>query len=117
MATAKPKKKNSLLWVIEPLEEHPSFILKPMFGCLAAYYKGKLVVVLADKEEPWNGVMVCTYRERHEELKGKMSSLQPHPVLGKWLYLSQDNEDFEELASQVIELVINGEPGIGVCVA
>ena len=67
-----------------------------MFGGQAVYLFGRLVLVLASNEEPWNGLLVCTSREFHSTLTEDYPTLQPHPVLGKWLYLSQVHDDFVE---------------------
>ena len=49
------KKEQPLHWVIEPLMDEPSFLEKSMFGCLACYLHGRLALLLASGEEPWNG--------------------------------------------------------------
>ena len=81
-----------LRWIFEPIETDPSFFQKPKFGCQAAYLFGRLVLVLAAKEEPWNGVLACTSREFHSALIDEYPSLLPHPVLSEWLYLPQTSE-------------------------
>lgn len=108
------KARNRLLWVFDPLLDAPSFVHKKMFGCEAAYYKGKLVLVLADGVEPWNGIMVCTAREWQSELRKKFPLLKPHKILGKWLYLSQKHENFEEVAAALVQEVRMDNPLIGV---
>lgn len=85
-----------------------------MFGCQAVYLFGRLVLVLAAKEEPWNGLLVCTSREYHAALIGKYPSLQPHPVLSKWLYLAQSCDEFEETAQRLVEHAIKNDARIGV---
>jgi hypothetical protein len=40
--------------------------------------------------------------------------LAPHPVLGKWLYLSQTHEEFEALAGAVVEVVGRRDSRVGV---
>lgn len=110
----KIKKIHPLQWVFESLEDHPSFHQKKMFGCEAAYYRGRLTLVLASGEEPWNGLLVCTSREHHAELLGKFPALRSHPVLGKWLYLSQSDAEFEATALSIVERVRAGDPRIGV---
>src|ERR1017187_2595150 len=90
-------------WLLESVEAEPSFFQKPMFGCQAVYLFGRLVLVLAaDKEKPWNGLLVCTSHEFHFVLIGEHPSLRPHPVLGKWLYLAQAHDSFEETAQQLV---------------
>jgi len=102
-------------WLLESVEAEPSFVQKPMFGCQAVYLFGRLVLVLAaDKEEPWNGLLVCTSREFHSSLIGEYSGLQPHPVLGKWLYLAQAHDCFEETAQQLVQQIVKNDPRIGV---
>ena len=96
------------------MEAEPSFFQKPMFGCQAAYLNGRLVLVLAAKEEPWNGLLVCTSREFHSALIADYSALQPHPVLPKWLYLSQACDAFEETAESLAYQAVKNDPRIGV---
>jgi hypothetical protein len=40
--------------------------------------------------------------------------LQPHPVLGKWLYSAQAHECFEEVAQQLVQQIMKDDPRIGV---
>jgi hypothetical protein len=112
----KPKAKlpHPLQWIFEPLEAEPSFFQKAMFGCQAAYLFGKLVLVLAAGPEPWNGLLVCTSREFHSQLLGEYSSLQPHKVLPKWLYVSQTSDAFEETAQRLAQQTLKNDPRIGV---
>jgi hypothetical protein len=107
-------RQHPLQWILEPIETEPSFFRKPMFGCQAAYLFGKLVLVLAAKEEPWNGLLVCTSREFHSALIEEYPGLQPHPVLSKWLYLAQDSDGFEETARKLALQALKNDPRIGV---
>jgi hypothetical protein len=111
---SKVRRQRPLQGVLEPVEAEPSFFQRPMFGCQAVYLFGRLVLVLAAEEEPWNGLLVCTSREYHSTLIGECPSLQPHPVLGKWLYLKQRDDTFEETAQQLILQVLKNDPRIGV---
>src|SRR6476660_9031274 len=90
----KIKKVNALEWILEPLESQHHFIQKKMFGCLAAYLDDRLVLVLADSEDPWNGILVPTDRDWHSHLQKEFPELTPHSVLGKWLYLPQTAFEF-----------------------
>jgi hypothetical protein len=54
-STRKKKKDHPLLWIVEPLMEEPSYLQRPMFGCLAVYLHSRLSLVLASGEEPWKG--------------------------------------------------------------
>jgi hypothetical protein len=103
-----------LQWIFEPIETEPSFFQKQMFGCQAAYVFGKLVLVLAAKKEPWNGLMVCTSREFHATLIDEYPALQPHPVLSKWLYLPQATEGFGETALELALQCLKNDMRIGV---
>ena len=103
----------SFLWV-KPVEAEPSFVQKKMFGCQAVYLFGKLVLVLAAKEEPWNGLLVCTSREFHPLLIVEYPCLQPHPILRKWLYLTQNYDGFEEAAQKLVLQAMKNDPRIGV---
>jgi hypothetical protein len=85
-----------------------------MFGCDAAYIDGLLCLVAADRGEPWNGLLVCTSQDRHAALIARLPDLLPHPVLGKWLYISQDNPAFETVAQQLTTLVLARDPRVGV---
>jgi len=101
-------------WLLEPLVEDPGFITKPMFGCLAGYLRGQLVLVLAAKDEPWSGVLWPVERSEHLSIQEEYPSLVPHPVLPKWLYLSEQDEDFEELATAIVEQIRCGDARLGV---
>ncbi|GEM_PF-6587421 len=98
---ARPVRQNSLLWIIEPLERDANFTHRKMFGCDAAYLDGSLYLVVADRDEPWNGVMVCTSHDRQAALMQDVPGLVPHPQLSKWLYLPQTDEGFEARAAQL----------------
>ena len=113
-------------WVYEPLEGHISFFVKPMFGGLAVYYNDLMVLVLmeskGDREwkgqkfdfDLWDGLMLCTSREQHPSLVEDFPELRPHPVLGKWLFLSADLDEFEEVAVQLAERIKDKDPRMGI---
>ena len=110
----KTKKEHALQWVFETLVDRTDFIQKRMFGCLAGYLGDRIVLVLADKESPWNGVLVPTERSYHEAICGQFPTLVPHPVLGKWLYLDQGQEDFEKTVEGILRLIQQTDTRIGV---
>ena len=103
-----------LQWIAEPLEGHPSFVQKKMFGCEALCLHDRQMLILAAKDEPWNGLLVCTFREHHGSLMKEFPSLRPHSVLGKWLYISQADLDFEEAAQALGVLALKADLRIGV---
>ncbi len=110
----KVKKINSLQWLFEPLEHRSDFLQKKMFGFEAAYLNDKIVLVLADSEDPWNGILIPTERQFHSMIQEEFTTLAPHPVLGKWLYLPQHALDFEETATKVVKSIQSEDPRFGV---
>ncbi|MBA4372742.1 MAG: hypothetical protein C0402_07735 [Thermodesulfovibrio sp.] len=113
-AAQKKPKHQTLRWILEPLLDQPDYLERPMFGCLAAYLHGRLVLVLASGEEPWNGILIPTEREFHPAIQGEFSAAAEHPVLKKWLYLSESLEDFESVAADIVEAVLRNDPRFGV---
>jgi hypothetical protein len=110
----KIKPKNPLLWIFEPLEDDPRFVLRKLFSFDAAYLDGRLYLAVAGGKEPWNGMMVCTSREHHESLRGQFPQLKAHKVLGKWLYLSQTHPEFESVAVELAALARKRDARLGV---
>ena len=102
-------------WVVESLLEEPSYIEKPMFGCKGCYLHGRLVLVLAARgKDPWNDLLVPTERKYHQSMRRDHKNLAIHPVLKKWPYLSESNEDFEESARALVEAILANDPRTGV---
>ncbi|WP_074169490.1 hypothetical protein [Caballeronia hypogeia] len=108
------KVRNSLPWILETLEGDETYMRKQMFGCDAAYVGGLLCLVVADRDEPWNGLLVCTSQERHAALVKEFPTLQPHQVLGKWLCAKQSEPAFEDVARRITSFVLSRDPRIGV---
>lgn len=106
--------RNSLAWIFEPFERDAAYLPRRMFGCDAAYLDGMLCLVTGDRDEPWNGLLVCTSKEHHAALIGEMPALRVHPVLGKWLYISQADPAFEDAVEQIVARVLARDPRIGV---
>jgi hypothetical protein len=110
----KPKAKNPLLWIFEPLEDDPRYFQRKLFGFDAAHFDRKLYLAVAVGEEPWNGLLVCTAREHHASLLNQFPQLVSHKVLGKWLYISQAHAKFESSAVELAELARKRDPRLGV---
>ena len=110
----KIKKQHPLLWVVEPLMEEPSYLEKPMFGCLAIYLHGRLMLVLTSGEEPWNGLLIPTEHQFHDAIVKEFQDVIQHSVLKKWLYLPKATEDFETVASDIVEAVRMNDQRFGV---
>ena len=111
MRTFKP---HPLRWVVEPLEDEPSYLEKAMFGARGCYLHGRLVLVLAARKEPWKGLLVPTEKRHHKSLEDELPDLEVHTILGKWLYLPEEAEGFEETASRLVDLITEQDPRIGV---
>jgi hypothetical protein len=101
-------------WLWEPLEAEASFMLRPMFGAVAAYLDGKIVLCFSDRPEPWHGVLVATDRAHHDSLMAELPALSPHSILPKWLYLPDAASRFESTAERLVQLVRRRDPRIGV---
>jgi len=110
-ASARP---NSLVWIFDAFEQDATYLRKKMFGCDAAYVDGRLCLVAADRDAPWNGLLVCTAQDQHASLVAEIPALRPHPVLGKWLYVPQTDPAFEDTVQAVTSLVRNRDARIGV---
>jgi hypothetical protein len=106
--------RNSLAWIFDVFERESTFLSKRMFGSDAAYLDGLLCLVAADRDPPWNGLLICTSQERHAALIADVPALRPHPVLGKWLYVPQADPAFEDSVEQVTALVLARDPRVGV---
>jgi len=113
-ATQKIRRPNRHLWLLEPLIELPGCEVRMMFGAQSCYFNGLLVLVLADKQEPWRGVLVPAERENHAAITRDFPLLAPHPVLPKWLYLPESAPSFERDAQAIVERIRRLDPLFGV---
>ena len=82
-------------WIFEPFEQHRSFFTKRMFGGLAAYLFGRMMMVLVD------GVLVCTEHEHQPSIVKEFRHLAPHDILKKWLYIDSRHKHFEQTMERV----------------
>ena len=126
MKKKKPKKQFQTRWAFEPFEEDETFFEKRMFGALAAYLQGKLVMVLAENPgqrdyrgkdyafDIWDGILLPTERAHHESLTQEFSDLKSHPVLGKWLYLPASTKEFEFKGNEMASKIAEGDERFGV---
>jgi TfoX/Sxy family transcriptional regulator of competence genes len=102
------------LWLIESIMEEPSYLEKPMFGCLAVYLHGRMMLLLSEGDEPWNGLLIPTDHRFHESIKAEFKDVVQHPVLKKWLYLPENIEDFELVAENIVHAVHKDDERFGV---
>lgn len=116
---------HSFEFIKDALSEGEGFYFKKMFGGEALFVNSKMVLVIIDKpstkwknkdygQNLWSGVMIPTFKEHHLKLIKKIPDLKPHPVLGKWLFLSSHNPNFEELCGEIVELILDNYPLIGI---
>jgi hypothetical protein len=109
-----PRPPHPLLWIVDPLRDNPSYLDKPMFGGRAVHFDGRFVLYLSWKDEPWRGVLVPTEWEHQPALIAEFPALAPHPILPKWLYLSEASPSFEADAARLVALIRRLDPRIGV---
>jgi hypothetical protein len=96
-----------------------------MFGCLAVYVGGKIVLILRRKHDPKtlrdDGIWVATLPEHNESLleefpmlrRIEMFQSQGQKAFTGWLNLPEHEEYFEETALAVCRCVIEGDARIG----
>ncbi len=108
------RKTHPYAWLWEPLEEEATFLLRAAFGSKMLYLDGKAILCFIAKEDPWRGLLVCTEQRHHAALGASFPGLTPHPVLGKWLYLPEANDDFEPIAEKIVQAVLYRDSRIGV---
>ncbi len=73
-----------------------------------------MVLVLCSGEEPWNGLLIPTQKELHEDIMKDFNGMVQHPVLKKWLYLPENHEEFESTAMDLVEAIRLGDERIGI---
>lgn len=105
-------------WIFELFEDHPSFFTKRMFGGLAAYLFGRLMLILVEPTKTgrwrWHGVLIGTDHERQAAIVREFPAVGPHDVLRKWLYIDSRHADFESTMERVAKAVARGDPRFGV---
>ena len=110
----KVRRVSPLFWVFESLEDDPNFTTRKFFMFDAAYLDGLLYLAVHQGEEPWNGLVVCTSHDQHASLIESFPELVAHPVIGKWLYLSQAHPDFESIALKLAKLAKQRDERMGI---
>lgn len=105
-------------WIFEPFEGHPTFFTKRMFGGLAAYLFGRLMLILVEPTKTgrwqWHGVLIGTDHERQPAIVSEFPAAGPHDVLRKWLYIDSRHDDFESTMERVARAVARGDARFGV---
>lgn len=120
------KKQFSYEWAFDPFASDSTFFEKRMFGGLAAYLRGRMVMVLTEDRgeqsyrgktygfDIWDGILLPTDKEYHVSLLNEFQMLQSHPVLGKWLYLSASYDDFETATLDLAHCIDVGDKRFGI---
>jgi hypothetical protein len=105
-------------WIVQAFEDHPSFFTKRMFGGLAIYLFGRLMMVLVEPTRTgrwkWHGVLICTEHAHHAAIIEEFPPLAPHNVLKKWLYVDSRQADFEPTLERVAHAVARDDPRFGI---
>ena len=106
------------VWIFESFEGQPSFFTKRMFGGLAAYLFGRMMMILVEPTKSgrwkWHGVLICTDHSQHEAITKEFPALAPHDVLKKWLYLDSRDEEFESTMEGVAKAMARRDRRFGV---
>jgi hypothetical protein len=108
------KADHPLQWLADPLVNEPTFVLKSWFGGRTIMLHGQHTLFLTTQDEPWQGVLVCTFHEHQESLRAEFPALVQHPILKKWLYLPESAETFERDARCLVQLVKARDPRLGI---
>ena len=121
-----PKKVFELVWAFESFEHLDTFYTKRMFGGMAVYLHGKMVMLLTEspgdreyrgKKYPfdiWHGLMFPTEYDYQESLTKEFPDLIQHPVLKKWLFLKFDCDSFEDIAYECAEKIKGNDKRFGI---
>ena len=116
---AKPRKRVPHEFVLEALADMKPRT-NPMFGCLAVYVGGKIVLILRDKRDKTSaddGVWLATTSDHHESLRKDFPNMRSIAVLGKevtgWQVLPAEAPDFESAALRACDLIAAKDPRIG----
>lgn len=102
-------------WLVEPLRTRENFCVRRTFGCWSFYLgeKNVLLYVPADDADG-EGILVPTSPEFHASLISEFPNLVRHDFLKKWLCLSASDENFEATANGIVQLILRGDPRVGV---
>jgi hypothetical protein len=97
-----------------------SVLIKPAIGMFYLYFEGKIVLIFrkVGKNPQHNGIWIATRREDHASLKADLPAITDFeledPVTEtNWLLLHHDQEEFEETAIALCELVSRRDQRIG----
>jgi hypothetical protein len=105
-------------WVLEVFEQRASFFTKRMFGGLAVYLFGRMMMVLVEPTKTgrwkWHGVLICTEHAQQPSILEEFPQLAPHEILKKWLYIDSRHEDFEQTMGGVAKAIARDDQRFGI---
>jgi hypothetical protein len=97
-----------------------SVVIKPAIGMFYIYFEGKIVLIFrkVGKNPQHNGIWIATRREDHTSIKAQIPAVTDFEFGDEvfepnWLQLKDDQEDFEEAAITLCELVSRRDKRIG----
>ena len=105
-------------WILEAFTGRSSFFTKRMFGGLAAYLHGRLMLVIVEPTKTgrwkWHGVLIGTDHKHHVSIRADFPALVPHGFLRKWLYVDSTHEDFQSTMEAVARRMASNDGRFGV---
>jgi hypothetical protein len=105
-------------WILEVFEQRTSFFTKRMFGGLAVYLFGRMMMVLVEPTKTgrwkWHGVLICTEHAQQPSILEEFPQLAPHDILKKWLYIDSRHEDFEQTMEGVAKAIARDDQRFGI---
>lgn len=105
-------------FILEAFAGRSTFFTKRMFGGLAAYLHGRLMLVLVEPTKTgrwkWHGVLVGTDHEHHASIRAEFPALAPHGFLRKWLYIDSADRKFESTMEAVVQRMARNDRRFGV---
>ena len=105
-------------WIFQAFEDHPSYFTKRMFGGLAAYVFGRMMMILVQPTKTgrwkWHGVLICTEHVQRLAIMEEFPALVPHEILKKWLYIDSRHEDFEPTMERVARVIARDDQRFGI---
>jgi len=105
-------------WIFQAFEDQASFFTKRMFGGLAAYLFGRMMMLLVEPTKTgrwqWHGVLICTDREQQPAILAEFPEMAPHAILQKWLYIDSRHENFEPVMERVAAAIARNDRRFGI---
>ena len=105
-------------WILQIFDENPSFFTRRMFGGLAAYLFGRMMMILVEPTRTgrwkWHGVLICTDHAKQPAIVKEFPAFAPHDVLKKWLFIDSRHEDFESTMERVAEAIAHDDRRFGI---